>query len=533
MSVSSERTAAVAVEKDVEESIENEPARESENPQNEIGSDLEKHLTRKSTRKQQLAPEVFPLTDLDNGLVGWDSQDDPANPKNFSPGKKWFILGLVAAITFLSPLASSMFAPGVGFVNKEFHNTSAMVASFAVSVFVLGFAVGPLFLSPLSEIYGRRIVLNISNIAFCAFNLGCALAPNLTGLIIMRFLAGTGGSACLTIGSGVISDLFPTEQRGTAMALYSLGVLFGPVLGPILGGFIAQRADWRWDFYVVFIAGCVLTIALIIMLRESNAVVILDQKTKRMRKELNRPELHNILTYNKEAAARSRSNILLQGMIRPLKLLFTSPIVFLLSLYISFVFGLLFILFTTLTQVYIQTYGWSPELCGLAFLGIGIGFLLGIVFVARTSDATIIKLSKSNGGVFEPEMRLPTCVFFGFLIPVSLFWYGWSTDQKTHWIVPILGLLPFGFGMVGIFTPIQTYLVDSFPQYAASAIAGMTSIRCLFGAVLPLAGPSMYQSLGLGWGNSLLGFVAIAMIPFPAFIYKYGGVIRRRWPVTL
>jgi MFS family permease len=91
--------------------------------------------------------------------------------------------------------------------------------------------VGPLFLSPLSEIYGRRIILNISNVFFCAFNLGCALAPNLVGLIIMRFLAGFGGSACLTIGSGVISDLFPTQERGKAMALYSLGILFGPVLG--------------------------------------------------------------------------------------------------------------------------------------------------------------------------------------------------------------------------------------------------------------------------------------------------------------
>ena len=126
---------------------------EPELPRDEIGSDLEKHLSRKSTRKQHLAPEIYPLTDLENNLVGWDSQDDPANPKNFPDGKKWLTLGLVAAITFLSPLASSMFAPGVGFVSKEFNNTSAILASFAVSVFVLGFAVGPLFLSPLSEIY--------------------------------------------------------------------------------------------------------------------------------------------------------------------------------------------------------------------------------------------------------------------------------------------------------------------------------------------------------------------------------------------
>ncbi|CAI6247106.1 unnamed protein product [Periconia digitata] len=533
MSVSTDRSTTVEVEKEVQDDVQHGAVEEPQAAQHDIGSDLEKHLSRRSTRKQQLAPEIYPLTDLENNLVGWDSQQDLSNPRNFPESKKWLTLGLVAAITFLSPLASTMLAPGISYASREFNNTSAIVASFAVSVFVLGFSIGPLFLSPLSEIYGRRIVLNCANVVFCAFNLGCALAPNMPALIVMRFLAGTGGSACLTIGSGVISDLFPVEQRGTAMALYSLGILFGPVLGPICGGFIAQRADWRWDFYVLFIAGCMLTAALMILFRETNAPVILDRKVVRMRKELSRPELENILTHAKEATSKSRGSLLLQGMIRPLKLLFRSPIVFLLSIYISFVFGLLLLLFTTVTQVYVQTYEWDIELCGLAFLGIGVGFFFGIVFVARTSDATIIKLTKNNNGVYEPEMRLPTCVFFGFLIPISFFWYGWSTNQKAHWIVPIIGLLPFGFGMMGVFTPIQTYLVDSFPQYAASAIAGMTSIRCLFGAVLPLAGPSMYKSLGLGWGNSLLGFVAVAMIPFPAIIYKYGGVIRKKWPVKL
>ncbi|KAF1956088.1 MFS general substrate transporter [Byssothecium circinans] len=542
MSIPSERTAPEsesadtevtttepAVEKEVEATMEQEP----QNAQIDIGSDLEKHLSRRSTRKQKLAPEIFPLMDLDNNLVGWDAQDDPTNPRNFAERRKWFILGLVSAITFLSPLASSIFAPGIPIVNADFHNTSAMLGAFAVSVFVLGFSVGPLLLSPLSEIYGRRIVLNVSNVVFCAFTLGCALAPDLNSLIIMRFFAGAGGSACLTIGSGVISDLFPTEQRGRAMALYSLGILFGPVLGPIMGGFIAQRADWRWDFWVVFIAGCILTGGIMVLLRETNATVLLNWKVNRLRKELQRPDLQNIITHEKDAAALSRRNILIQGMIVPIKLLFRSPIVFLLSLYISFVFGLLFLLFTTITQVYIQTYGWAPELCGLAYLGIGIGNMLGIMFVAKTSDATIIRLTKANNGVYEPEMRLPTCVFFGFLIPISFFWYGWCVEKHVHWIAPIIGLLPFGLGMMGIFAPLQTYLVDSFPQYAASAIAGMTSIRCLFGAVLPLAGPSMYRSLGLGWGNSLLGFVAIAMIPFPALIYKYGGMIRKKYPVKL
>jgi multidrug resistance protein len=328
---------------------------------------------------------------------------------------------MVAAITFLSPLASSIFAPGIPFVNADFHNTSQLLGSFAVSVYVLGFAVGPLILSPLSEIYGRRIVLNVANVVFCAFTLGCALAPNLGGLIAMRFLAGFAGSACLTLGTGVIADLFVPAQRGKAVALYSMGILFGPILGPICGGFIAQRAGWRWDMWVVLIVGCLLTIGLIIFNTETYHAVILEQKTKKLRKEMDRPELQNIMTYNKDAAARTPLNILKHGITRPLKMLTKSPIVLLCSLYMSFLFGLLFLLFTTITPVFISTYGWSPEMTGLAYLGIGIGNFIGIGFVAKTSDATIVRLARKNKGVYEPEMRLPLCVFFGMLIPISFF----------------------------------------------------------------------------------------------------------------
>jgi multidrug resistance protein len=398
------------------------PLQEPKQPEDEIGTDLEKHLSRKSTKKDQLPPEKYPLSDLDNNLVGWDEQDDPANPRNFPDRRKWFTLALVSAITFLSPLASSIFAPGIPFVNADFHNTSQLLGSFAVSVYVLGFAVGPLVLSPLSEIYGRCIILNASNVFFCAFTLGCALAPNLGGLIAMRFLAGFGGSACLTIGTGVIADLFVPAQRGKAVAIYSMGVLFGPILGPICGGFIAQRAGWRWDMWVVLIVACLLTIGLIFFNTETYHAVLLENKTKKLRKDLNRPELQNIMTYDKDAAAKSPLAILKNGITRPLKMLTRSPIVLLCSLYMSFLFGLLFLLFTTITPVFIQTYGWSPEMTGLAYLGIGIGNFIGIGFVAKTSDATILRLAKKNKGVYEPEMRLPLCVFFGLLIPISFFW---------------------------------------------------------------------------------------------------------------
>ncbi|KAH7391497.1 major facilitator superfamily domain-containing protein [Cadophora sp. MPI-SDFR-AT-0126] len=488
------------------------------------------NLTSKS-KKARLAPAPLPISDLDNDIVGWESQDDPEMPLNFPEKRKWLLISLLGSITFISPLASSMFAPGVSFMNKDFDNTSLILSSLTVSIFVLGYVVGPLILAPLSEIYGRRFILTGANTFFCVWQIGCALSPNLSALIVFRFLAGIGGSGCLTIGGGVIADLFQPDRRGLATAVYSIGPLFGPVVGPVCGGFIAQRIGWRWVFWILLISGTIVSLGIEFFNRETNHRVLMHRKVTRLQKELNRPSLRSC--YDPEGPVHTPSQILLNGIVRPLKMLFLSPIVFLLSLYMAVAYGLLYLLFTTITQVFQETYGWDPEICGLAYIGLGLGFFAGLVVVAKISDATVVRMTKANGGQFEPEMRLPACIFFACFIPITFFWYGWSADKGVHWIVPIIGLIPFGFGMMGIFLPIQTYVIDSFPTFAASGLAALTVSRSLFGAFLPLAGPSMYDALGLGWGNSVLGFVAIGLIPAPLLIYRFGAKIRKEYPVKL
>ena len=145
-------------------------------------------------------------------------------PLNFPERQKWFLISLLASITFISPLASSMFAPAVSFMDADFHNNSELLSSLTVSIYVCGYVIGPLILAPLCEIYGRRIVLTGANVFFCIWQIGCALSPNLASLIVFRLLAGIGGAGCLTIGGGVISDLFHADRRGAATAIYSVGV---------------------------------------------------------------------------------------------------------------------------------------------------------------------------------------------------------------------------------------------------------------------------------------------------------------------
>ncbi|KAL3954254.1 hypothetical protein ACCO45_012210 [Purpureocillium lilacinum] len=412
-----------------------------------------------NVKTEEIRHDPIPLTDLDQGIIGWDSESDPEMPLNFNTWRKWTLVALLSVMTLVTPLASSILSPGLARLDQDFHNDSE-----------------------------------------------------------------------ITLGGGVIGDLFRADERGLAMSAWILGPLFGPTIGPLVGGFVAETIGWRWDFWIVLIVAVILTVVIEFLNEETSHHVLIERKVVRLRKELGRDDLRSCYAATE---TRTKHRILLDGLLRPTKMLVLSPHVFFLSLYIAFVYGTLYILFTTIPVIFMDTYGFNVGYTGLVYLSIGAGNFLGWIVITFLSDKTIVRLAEANGGKFEPEMRLSTSIFFGFFLPITFFWYGWTTYYKTHWIAPILSLMPFGFGALGLFLPITTYLVDCYPHYAASAIAANTVLRSLVGAFLPLAGGSLYQSLGLGWGNSLLGFICVGMIPFPIIFYKYGGRLRAAQRFTL
>ncbi|KAK0747251.1 major facilitator superfamily domain-containing protein [Apiosordaria backusii] len=482
-------------------------------------------VSRRKTKERERIPFTpVPVTNLNQGIVGWEGQDDPAMPLNFPNRKKYLILCLLSAITLLTPFASSILAPGITYLNRDFGNENEIVGAMTVSVYLLGYTVGPLFLAPLSEIYGRRVVLSASNWFFCVWQIGCALAPTIESLIVFRFLAGVGGAGCLTLGAGIIADLFRTDERGFAIGIVTLGPLIGPTVGPVIGGFVSQTIGWRWDFWIVLITSVVVCGLTELFNQETNPRVLIERKVKRLAGETGRTDLRSCYETGEQMSQR---RILLNGLIRPTKMLFLSPLVLFVSIYIAFTYGTLYLLFTTIPVVFQETYGWSIGITGLIYICLGIGNMCGWAVVTATSDKGVVRRTKENNGVFEPEMRLPLSIWASTLLPITFFWYGWTTHYRTHWIVPVLALFPFSFGIIGVFIPLTTYLIDCYPIYAASAIAANTVARSLAGMLLPLAGPSMYQNLGLGWGNSLLGFICILMIPVPLLLHRYGARLRK------
>lgn len=253
---------------------------------------------------------------------------------------------------------------------------------------------------------------------------------------------------------------------------------------------------------------------------------ILERKAEKLRKQTGNKALKSKL-----ASPLPTTALLKHAIIRPLKLLVLSPIVLSLSVFQGLCFGCLYLLFTTFSMVYTKQYHWGTGLDGLSFLGMGIGMCISLVLFGLISDRLLKK--EAGNGELKPEFRLLPMIPATLFISAGLFWYGWSVQAKTHWIVPILGTTLVGFGYIPVIVGIQTYLIDAFELYAASAMAASTVIRSLMGALIPLAGESMYASLGYGWGNSLLGFITLAMLPLPTLFYRYGERLRKQYTVDL
>lgn len=395
----------------------------------------------------------------DPNVVWWDGDDDPENPYNWPTWRKVANCVIISFLTFVTPLASSIFAPGVPALMRDLGSDSPALAAFVVSVYILGFAFGPLLVAPLSEIYGRSPVYHACNLGFVAFLVACALAPSLDTLIFFRFLSGAFGSCPLTNGGGSIADMIRQEKRGAAMATFSIGPLIGPIVGPVAGGFLAAAKGWRWVFWVLVIVAGLVAVVMALFMRETYAPVILQRKVARLRKETGNQQLRSKLD-----TGLAPGDFFKRGIVRPMKMLARSPIIALFSLYIAIVYGYLYLLFTSISQVFGEIYGFSTQAAGLVYLGLGVGSMAGLLYFSVMSDRNLDKKAKQDGQGMKPEYRLQPLSLGAVLLPAGLFIYGWTAEYRVHWIVPIIGMTVIGVGNILCFMAIQLS-VQSFASY--------------------------------------------------------------------
>ncbi|OJI79834.1 hypothetical protein ASPTUDRAFT_130551 [Aspergillus tubingensis CBS 134.48] len=453
-------------------------------------------------------------------LVTWRGADDPDYPKNWPRNRKWKNTCAVSLFVFISPVSSSMIAPALQDVGESLGMHSRIEVYLSLAIFILAYAVGPVFFGPASELYGRMRLLQISNIWYLAWNLGCGFATTKSQFFAFRFLAGIGGSAPLAIGGGAISDMWTADERGKAMGLYTLGPILGPVVGPIAGGFITQYSTWRWVFWSTSAAALGIQAVGLVWLYESHPATLLRHRRNRLVKETGNKALHtgvqpNTLVYTLVTAFK-----------RPLKLFFTQPIVACMAIYMAYLFGTTYLLFATFPDVWTVVYHEEPGIGGLNYLSIAIGSFLGLIFNLKLINPIYGKLKARNSDIGRPEFRMPSIATGSILATIGLFWYGWSIGH-VHWIMPNIGAAIYSGGTISCLQGIQMYIVDSYQTYAASALAACAVLRSLAGFGFPLFAPYMYSALGYGWGTSVLGFVSIGFgWMAPVIIWFYGPKLR-------
>lgn len=310
--------------------------------------------------------------------------------------------------------------------------------------------------------------------------------------------------------------MWSAEERGKAMGIYTLGPILGPVVGPIAGGFIAQYSTWRWVFWSTSAAAAGVQAVGFLWLRECHPATLLRKRCDRLAKETGNEKLH--IDEKVETLTRK----LVHAFERPVRLFTTQPIIFCMAIYMAYLFGTAYLMFATFPEIWTVVYHMEPGIGGLNYLSTAIGSFVGLFLNLKLVDRIYKTLKARNNGVGKPEFRMPSLAVGSVISTIGLFWYGWSIG-RTHWIMPNIGALIFTAGTISCLQGMQTYIVDSYQTYAASAMAACAILRSLGGFGFPLFAPYMYNALGYGWGTSVLAFISMGFGWVAPFIFWHFG----------
>ncbi|KAI1821081.1 MFS general substrate transporter [Xylaria intraflava] len=446
----------------------------------------------------------------------WDG--DLENPYNWPKWRKNIQLAAIAIIAFTGSVGSSIISPAHQQLIDEF-GVSSTVAFLPLSTYVLALGMGPVLGGPLSETAGRKTVYLVAAVAGGLFSLGAGFTTSFAGLCILRFLAGFAYGPSLSIGSGFLAEVYTPAERGTPASLYILSPFLGPGFGPVLGVFLVERVGWRWTQYtLVFLS--VFSLIWILIGVESYHPIIKRRRLKQLGMKL--PDNPPLLAVFQE--------LLTTGLLRPLHMMFTEPIVAGLCLYVAFIFGVLFNFFSALFFVFESVYGFTAEQSGLVFIAIILGCVIGVINVELCGRLFFLpQIGRFPPHQVPPEYRLLPAMIGSVALPISIFVFAWTARPSVSAAVPILAIVIFGAGNISLFIGALQYMGDVYHRTNVASAASANSLaRYTLAAVFPLFSLQLYQNLGVAWASSLLGFISIALLPMPWLLFKFGKVIRSK-----
>lgn len=450
--------------------------------------------------------------------------NDKHDPRNWSPMRKWTLTLLLGILCFDVALGSAIVTGDIAGPMETF-GVSQEVIILTITLFVLGFGFGPLLFAPLSEEFGRRSVYVITLFVAVIFIIPCGAAKNIGTLLVCRLIDGLAFSAPMCLIGGNLADMFEGSDRGVAMSIFSTAPFIGPVIGPLIGGYIGDNAGWRWLYWVFLIFSGVVYAFVVVFVPETSHSQILKKRAKHLRKITN-DDTYRALT---ELKQRTLSETAKETLARPLVLL-SELIVFLITIYMSVVYGLLYMFFFAFPVIYMEGKGWSASKTGLMFIPIGVGVIVATA-ISPLFNKHYLKKAKqyTDRGELPPaELRLYPMMIGCWTVPIGLFAFAWSSFPRISWAGPCFSGFLCGFGFNCLYNPANNYIVDSYQHYAASGLAAKTFVRSLWGACVPLFTIQMYHRLGYEWASTLMAFISLACCAIPYLFFIYGARIRQR-----
>ncbi|MCJ1447387.1 MAG: hypothetical protein MMC23_007898 [Stictis urceolatum] len=460
------------------------------------------------------------------------------NPKSWSTKRKSATTWLSCFCTVFTAYTPGAYATGASQYELEWH-ISRVAAFSGVTVFTTCFAFAPMILAPLSEIQGRRPVFIPAGIIYVLSQVGSAVTQSFAGMLVTRGLAGISSSVFSSMVGGVLSDMYSTEHRNTPMTIFSGGTMFGTGLGPLIAGITSQHLSWRWIFYVQIITCSVILVALAVLFKETRGSIIISRKARALNKWYDALEaaghVHRTVVEGEKpqrirwraCADEERASIATMikiSLCRPFHLLFTESVVFWFSLWVSFAWAVLYMTFEALPLIFKNSHGFNDEQNGAVFAAIMVASALSVVVGIWQGNVA----QRSSKFPASPEGRLYFTCVQGMLLPIGLFWLGWTSFPSIPWIVPVLAAGCVTMGIFSIYLAVFNYFADVYHLYASSAIAAQSFARNMFGGAIPLFADQMFTKLSFQGASSLLGGIAIVLSCVPWVLVAYGEKIRGR-----
>lgn len=494
-------------------------------------SDIDPALLEKAiSRNQDLntAEDSTTPTLLADGtiLVGWYGASDPANPQNWTFGKKLTATLVILAYTLSVYAGSSIFTPSYAGVVARF-GVSRQEVSLTLSMYVLAYGMGPMLWSPLSEMpsIGRNPPYVITYALFAILIVPTALIENFPGLVVLRFLLGFFGSPCLATGGASFGDMYPFAKLPYAISLWAFAATSGPAIAPLIAGFSVAAKDWRWSTWEMLWMSGPIWIAMFLLLPETSSSTILLRRAQRLRAATGNPAFKSQSEID-EADMTAR-HIATEFLWRPMQTMLFDPSIAFTAVYTALIYGIYYSFFECFPLVYGDVYGFNLGEQGLAFLSIGVGALIAAVLYSIYIFCIIEPVIKS-GKLGALEQCLIPALLASFFLPIGLFLFAWTQNKDIHWIVSAIGVAIFTMGIFIIIQCIFLYLPLGYPKYAASLFAGNDLARSSLAAGTIHFSQPLYNNLGVARGVSLVAGLTVGCIGGIFVLFFYGEKLRAR-----